>query len=449
VQGEILVHYKPTAAKHSKSSLLKATGLTATIDGTERLRIVDGTTVKQKVAELSKRPEVQYAVPNYLAHISDSEAEDPGNSGLLRGGIQSPNITTLLIPDDVGGQSKAGSWRDLQWNFLTESGVSATRAWATLALAGKPGGKGTKVAILDTGVAYRTRGPFKRSPDFERSQFMRGYDFVDRDPYPNDENGHGTHVAGTVAEGTDNEIALTGLAYGAKIIPIRVLDESGAGSVSQIKSGIELAVESGADAINLSFEFGSDVRAGDIPDVIRAIKRAKQAGVVVVAAAGNEGLGSVSYPAKSKYAVAVGATTSHRCLAEYSNKGLGIDLVAPGGGIDAETSRKSPKSERKRCKPYSASGKYIYQMTFSNEGRVRSFGLPDGYEGTSMAAPHVTAAVALVKASGVLGLDPSPQAIIDHLKATASDLGSKGYDSRYGHGLINVDAATQPIQAAG
>lgn len=445
VPGELLVKYTPQAAKSSKRGLLKAAGIKPTADGTRRVQIADGLSVQEKAAELSRLPEVSYAVPNYIARITEADEGEASNS-LLKGGIQAPDITTLLIPDDPGDEKKVpGAWRALQWNFLSESGVSATRAWANLILAGKPGGEGTTVAVLDTGVAYGNRGRFRRSPDFEKSQFARGYDFVDRDSYPNDENGHGTHVSGTVAERTDNGVGVTGLAYNAKIMPIRVLDEDGAGSVAQIKRGIEFAVKNGADVINLSFEFGSEVKAEDIPDVISAMKKANRAGVLVVAAAGNEGLSKVSYPARSKYAVAVGATTVNRCLAEYSNRGRGIDLVAPGGGIDAEVSRKSPSAERKRCKPYAGSGPYIYQMTYQQEGDLRSFGLPDGYEGTSMAAPHVAAGAALIKASGVLGSDPSPAEIVDQMKETADDLGKKGYDSSYGHGLLNVDMATRPV----
>ena len=99
---------------------------------------------------------------------------------------------------------------------------------------GRPGGKGVTVAVLDTGVAYANRGRFRRSPDFSKNRFVRGWDFVDDDPYPNDDNGHGTHVASTIAEGTGNTIGLTGLAYGVKLMPVKVLDRAGEGDSERI-----------------------------------------------------------------------------------------------------------------------------------------------------------------------------------------------------------------------
>ena len=154
--------------------------------------------------------------------------------------------------------AEIGGWQKLQWNFLPETGVNAPEAWANLARAGRPGGKGVVVAVLDTGVAYANRGRFRRSPDFSKSRFVRGWDFVEDDPYPNDDNGHGTHVASTIAEGTGNTIGLTGLAYGVKIMPVKVLDSHGEGDSQQIADGIRFAAKHGAQVINLSFEFPSD-----------------------------------------------------------------------------------------------------------------------------------------------------------------------------------------------
>ena len=104
--------------------------------------------------------------------------------------------------------------------------MDAPEAWANLASDGAPGGLGVIVAVLDTGVAYTNRGRFRRSPDFSRYTFVNGYDFVERNRFPEDRNGHGTFVAGTIAEKTNNHLGLTGLAYGARIMPVRVLDVS-------------------------------------------------------------------------------------------------------------------------------------------------------------------------------------------------------------------------------
>ncbi len=131
--------------------------------------------------------------------------------------------------------------------------------------------------------------------------------------------------------------------------------------------------------------------------------------------------------------LSVGATTEHGCLSDYSNLGRGLDVVAPGGGTDA-------LEDDPNCRPDETPGRSIVQLTF--DGGLRKFGLPSGYEGTSMAAPHVTATAALVLATRAAGPDPTPEALIAHLKANARDLGPKGVDTRYGAGLLDAAAAT-------
>ena len=134
--------------------------------------------------------------------------------------------------------------------------------------------------------------------------------------------------------------------------------------------------------------------------------------------------------------LSVGATTQHLCVAEYSNSGANLDIVAPGGGEDAAITGDA------NCRPLEEPGGNIVQMTF--DGSARRFGLPTEYMGTSMAAPHAAAAAALVIASGVIGADPSPAAVESRLKATARDLGPAGADSRYGAGLLDAARAVIP-----
>ena len=259
-------------------------------------------------------------------------------------------VTGQLIPNDEGAGHAPGDWQALQWNFEGQFSVDAPEAWANVAADGAPGGAGVTVAVLDTGVAYANRGPFRRSPDFSRYTFVQGYDFVAHNPYPNDRNGHGTFVAGTIAEATDNHIGLTGLAYGAHIMPVRVLDSQGEGDAGTIAEGVRFAVNHHAQVINLSLEFSSDVTASDIPELIEALRYAHRRGVLVVAAAGNEGHAAIAYPARAPDVIAVGATTEHGCLANYSNDGTGLTLVAPGGGADADL----PGDPN--CKPAETSG---------------------------------------------------------------------------------------------
>jgi serine protease len=384
---------------------------------TPRTRVVkvpEGRTVASYAAQLRKREGVLSATANYVAHVSGWVPPDPGNANVPAG------------------------WAQLQWNFMPETGVNAPDAWQHLMDVGRPGGAGVTVAVVDTGVAYSNRRPFKRSPDFSPYRFVRGYDFVGNDPYPNDDNGHGTHVAGTIAEGTGNSVGLTGLAYGVKLMPVKVLDRDGEGDSARIARGIRYAADHGAKIINLSFEFPSDITRSQIPNILDAIAHAKSKGSLVVGASGNAAAAAVAYPARSSDVLSVGATTQHGCQADYSNEGSDLDIVAPGGGVD-NTLAGDPN-----CRPNEAAGLDIFQMTFTRTNGFRKFGLPRGFIGTSMAAPHVSATAALVVASGILGPNPAPDAIERRLETTARDLGPPGKDPHYGAGLLNAAAATDP-----
>ena len=337
------------------------------------------------------------------------------------------------VPNDPGNGS---GWQAIQWNFAGPFGINAPAAWEHMIALGRPGGHGVVVAVLDTGVAYRRRPGYLRSPDLLPRQFVRGYDFVDHDPYPNDRNGHGTHVASTIAERTGNGYGLTGLAYGTQIMPIRVLDDHGEGDATDIARGVRFAAKRGADVINLSLEFSTDVTAREIPQLLDAIDYAHKKGAFIVGASGNEAHRTLAYPARAGHVVAVGSTTEHGCLSDFSNQGSGLDIVAPGGGADAFL-------DEPNCRPNEPPGGNISQVTLIGRDR-RRFGIPGTYQGTSMAVPHVAAAAALVLASGVAGPNPGPRTIERRLKATARDLGPPGPDTRYGAGLLDAGAATDP-----
>jgi serine protease len=419
-RGQVVVRFADGTSKGARASAARAGGVhrPQTVAGhTRLLRVKPGQTVAQAVRALRARKDVEYAVPNYVAH------------------------TAGFIPNDPGRGTAPGGWQEVQWNFLPQWGVNAPDAWANVGRAGNLGGAGVKIAVLDTGVAYSNRGRFRRSPDLSKSSFVKGYDFVDGRLYPVDHNGHGTHVASTIAEATNNGVALTGLAWGAKIMPVRVLDSHGEGDATVIAKGVRYAAKHGAQVINLSLEFPSDVRSSEIPELIDALEYAHHKGVFVVGASGNEAHASIAYPARARYVVSVGATTEHGCLSDFSNDGRGLDVVAPGGGADAQLNGDP------HCNPLTTAGHDIYQLTFLGAS-PRRFGLPSGYEGTSMATPHVSATAALIIGSGVLGAHPTPAAIEQRLKATARDLGPPGPDTLYGAGLIDAAAATAPITPA-
>ena len=405
----------PAAARAVTARLAPSTGARpAAATGTRVLRLAPGVSVASALRGLRARHDVQWAMPDYTARVAGS-----------------------VIPDDPGAGGKPGDWQELQWNFVGPFGINAPEAWANLDADGTPGGEGVTVAVLDTGVAYANRGPFRRSPDLTRYQFVQGYDFVGKSPFPNDRNGHGTFVASTIAEATGNGYGLTGLAFGAHIMPVRVLDSQGEGEASTIAEGVYFAVRHGAQVINLSLEFSPGVTAADIPELIEALHYAHRRGVLVVAAAGNEGHSAIAYPAHAPYVMSVGATTQHGCLASYSNDGTGLTIVAPGGGADANLLGDP------NCQPEQPAGLDIYQVTFTGSS-PRLFGLPSGYEGTSMATPHVAATAALVIASGVIGRHPTPARIAARLAATARKLGGGGDEHLYGAGLLDAAAATAP-----
>jgi serine protease len=381
-----------------------------------------GNGVRRTAARLRSDPRVAYAAPNYIATASATPPELPNDPGAL-------GATTAV----------AGGWVTKQWSFLpwqgpaTEAlpvspgGIDVVGAWANLADAGRPGGEGVTVAVLDTGVAYRGfRGRFRRSPDFAARQFVPGRDFVDGDRLPLDRNGHGTHVAGTIAEKTNNGIGLTGIAYRARLMPVRVLDRNGRGQADDIARGIRFATAHGADVINMSFNFGCRRR---VPSVNEALRRAHRRGVVAVASIGNLGSEScVSPPATGPHVIGVGGTTEGGCLGDYSLTGRKVDLLAPGGG--------SPVAG---CP--SVSARPIFQVTLKGRN-PRRFGEPGEYVGTSMAAAHVSAVAALAIASRALGNRPKPDHVRRRLRRTARELGLPA--RKQGAGLIDAALATQP-----
>jgi serine protease len=399
------VRYQAGTGQAARSSVESRAGTVSEGElpgGSRKLGIEDGESVRETVLELRRDPRVAYAVPNYVARA------------------------TALTPNDPGFR--------LQWNFWGPAGINMPEAWSLASLRGAPGGRGAVVAVLDTGVAYRRLGPFRRAPDLH--SFDRGYDFIQDDRYPVDLNGHGTHVAGTIAAATNNGVGTAGIAYGSRIMPVRTLDTDGAGDAVTITRGIRYAVRHNADVINMSLEFAPYVRASDIPDLLAAIRYARRHRVVVTGVAGNEGASGVPYPARAKGVIAVAATTEDGCHAEYSNAGKDVDVVAPGGGGDAIPS--GDPWDRAQCRP-GVPLRSIYQQTFTSS--PARFGLPSGYYGTSMAAPHVAGVAALLIASKRLGSRPKPVAVERRIEQTARDLGPPGFDVRYGHGLIDAAAA--------
>lgn len=301
-----------------------------------------------------------------------------------------------------------------QWHLADRATSPGSSNWLPIGSATL--GAGSTVAVLDTGVTAH--------PDIDG--LLTGYDFVDKDADATDLNGHGTHVAGTVAESAGNGVGAAGVAPGASIIPVRVLDASGNGPYDWIFSGIAFATSNGADVVNLSLAGATDSGICD------AVSRAVAAGVVVIAATGNAS-GPVGYPAACPDAIAVGAVTEQGLIAPYSNTGSAVDLTAPGGMAGDLDLDGDPDG--------------VLQFSVFDSGSDGDPDLDPGYyysSGTSMASPHVAGGAAIVRS---LRPAATPAQVRQVLTSTATDSGIPGTDPIFGAGRLDLAAVAVAAQA--
>ena len=313
---------------------------------------------------------------------------------------------------------------EVQWNFRM---IEAERTWDI-----QKGDPSVVVAVLDTGIAFEDFGPYRKAPDFGGTVFVQGRDIVNEDDHANDDNFHGTHVASTIAEATDNTLGATGLAFRCALMPVKVLDENGDGSFFEVAEGIDFAARnSSVKIINLSL--GGD---GNSNTVRAAIDRAVAAGITVVAAAGNDGRGTVSFPAALPNVIAVGAIDGRKQKAPYSNFGTELDLVAPGGDNRRDDTGPNGVPDGR------PDG--ILQQTLDPDSAERGIFNDFGYffvTGTSQATPHVAALAALLYQQGIT----NPTAIKAAMEQTAEDLGASGRDDTFGNGLIRPSLALKGL----
>jgi serine protease len=385
VLDEILVKFKPDAGEDTISRINSEyeTSVKSTlISGTKVINVPSGTTVNDIVRIYERLPEVEYAEPNYIDHA-------------------------FMVPNDP--------YYSYQWHLDNDAygGINMESAWDIST------GSGVVVAVLDTGVAYENYGIYCKAPDLAGTTFVQGYDFVNNDTHPNDDNGHGTHVTGTIAQTTNNNYGIAGVAFGCSIMPIKVLNADGAGTAEVFSNGVHYAVDHGADIISYS-------AGGPNISITReeAVEYAYTSGVTFVAAAGNEYLegNPPQYPAAyDDYVIAVGATRYDETRSYYSNTGSYLDLTAPGGDMTVDQNADGYKDG-------------VLQQTFNGTPCNFGFGF---YQGTSMATPHVAGVAALLIANGVTG----PDNIRNRLQSTAEDKGSPGWDEQYGWGLVDAEAA--------
>lgn len=375
--------------------------------------------MEELIEEVKKEKGVKYVEPNYLGY-ADTLPNDP-------------------------------QFDPYQWNFLDRGtlnngyvsnfGVQATSAW-TLST-----GSGVKIAILDTGVAYesykiyqKVKGKqvlvkeFKKAPDLANTIFdtanAKNFSVTTPTTHANDDMGHGTHVCGTIAAITNDNVGCAGIAYNATILPIKVLglgSTESSTTIAQVANGIRWAADKSAKVINMSLGFDTNSTT-----LSSAIDYAYGKGVVIVCSAGNKAAGTnaTHYPAAYEKCIAVGATRFDGTKTYYSNYGSYVDIVAPGGdnSVDQNGDGYGDGILQNTFYPYNASGVYTFNQTFN-------YYL---FAGTSMSAPHVTAIAGLI-------LSKHPTYTVEQVRtaiqSTAIDLGDPGRDDLYGYGLIDAYAA--------
>ncbi len=355
VPGEIIVKFQPHVGSPGAQGSLRAEGLQALEvspnSGAMRVQVEPGREA-DTIAELMGRGDVEFATLNY-------------------------RIEALESPDDADFS--------LQWALQQ---INAPEAWNI-----HTGTGNVIIAVIDSGVDLD-------HPDLQ-ANIVSGWDFVNDDSQPDDDFGHGTHVAGIAAAVGNNGQGIAGVSWGAKIMPLKILDRWGSGNTHDLSQAIYYAADHGAKIINLSLGARYSSWPCDWLEVEDALNYTVNRGVLVVAAAGNDGQYGINCPGAYDQVMAVGSTTSSDTRSYFSNFGPRLDIVAPGS--------------------------YIYS-TYPG-GSYYSL------SGTSMATPHVAGLAALIWSFVPSFTDTEVREII---QSTAADLGSIGWDQEYGHGRINA-----------
>ena len=398
---ELIVQFQGTADDHIAERAIRFSGgrsaRRSAFGNRFLVKLEDGVGLTEAMARFSSLPEVAYAEPNGLVYAFQA---------------------TRFTPND--------RFFSFQWNMRM---IDAERTWAI-----QKGDPSVAVAVLDTGIAFEDFGPYRKAPDFGGAVFLQGHDFVNGDSHANDDNSHGTHVSSTIAEATNNGLGAAGLAFNCALVPVKVLGAGGGGSNFDVADGIDYATnfrQNGTNPIKvINMSLGEP---GDSAVVRAAIDRAVDAGITVVAAAGNDGEAQVSFPASYDRVIAVGALDGRKQKTPYSNFGRDLDIMAPGGDPNRDDTGPNGRPDG------DADG--ILQQTF-NPVTARLLGRYDDFDyfyaaGTSQATPHVSALACLLYQQGIR----SPEAIRAAIQNTAEDLGAPGRDDTFGFGLIRPSVA--------
>ncbi|MGE3959455.1 MAG: S8 family serine peptidase [Vicinamibacterales bacterium] len=439
VPGEVLVRFRDgtsTVDQQRALSALRSRPDAATLKWFGDVALLSDPTEDNAalLAErLTRQPEVAYAEPNALYRLHTTPND--------------PSFTTR------------------QWNFTA---IGVDRAWDI-----NPGAtSSTIVAVVDSGVttvngsytmqtwdgrAIRAVSiPYRISPDLSRSRLLDGRDFVFWGGPVLDMSGHGTHVASTVGQDTNNQVAGAGIAYNAMLMPLKaclgywdiqftvsaqgtpgyVPPGAGGCSTSAVAQAVRYAADNGAAVINLSL--GGPTPSLTLRD---ALRYATERGAVVAISMGNEfDEGNpteypAAYAAEMDGVISVGAVGRSLKRAYYSNTGTHTEIVAPGG--DARDGGLNGLIWQATIDPLDSDEFSVIIPRFDRY-------VEEPEQGTSMAAPHVAGIAALVYSQGV----KNPAAIEKLLEATAQDLGTAGKDNDYGYGLIQPRTALRGFGVA-
>jgi serine protease len=399
IAGEVVIRFQAGLPAARRGELVSTLGCRlARLDpgsGYALVRARDGRT-SDLMTLMARRPEVLHVEPSYRLRACALEPLfDPYEWNLFARGTPSGKAESLF-------------------------GIQAASAWKYTH------GSGVTVAVLDTGVAYEDYEEFSQAPALANTHFVPGYDFVNNDDHPNDDDGHGTHVAGILADTLVDGGGSTGVAPEATLMPVKVLAAEGSGSDFDIARGIRWAADHGAGIINMSL---GGQGAGQV--LADAVRYAATKDCVLVAAAGNDNAAEVAYPAYYSDCIAVGATGFDGVRAPYSNRGRRLELMAPGGNLRQDLNGDGRPDG-------------IIAQTFDPHTGYDSFDYFYPYQGTSMAAPQVAGVAALVRSA-----NPN----LDHLEVRlamrdhAFHLGSPGRNIYYGYGLVDALAAVEAAQA--
>jgi serine protease len=397
VAGEVLVRFNPEVDTAQAASLaadhsLSAQECIASINLC-RMQILDGTSEWDTVQRVGSDPRVLYVEPNYIDHVYGETLQ----------------VTETV--DRVANDPMYGS----QWHYQL---INMPAAWNRIT-----GQSSMVIAVVDTGVRFD-------HPDLAGRLSANGYDFVDLDNNPTDPSeGHGTHVAGTIAAATNNGVGVAGMTWRGTILPIRTLSAS-SGTHFNFSQGFRYAAGllAAPDPVNPTPARVINYSAGGSDSATKkdAVAAVNAAGVVMVCSAGNTG-GAIGYPGayspEYPMLVCVGSTgfgNGSPTLAYYSSRGPALNVVAPGGDMSVDSDGDGELD-----------GVLSTTWDYASNSPVYEY-----WQGTSMAAPHVTGLTALLLGAGY----PAAK-VRARLQNTATDLGAAGFDNDYGWGLINAEQA--------